>query len=235
MRINWLATGNNDDQVLLTLSTPAAYPIGAYRYEIANGVIVREEVANDVPSLGRMEMLPAEGGHPAYLQLMSDTKYGFQGWNQRGELSLLHASYYPDLYPEMASHLIHAAIAVVRNGEEAQKLGDCYNHELIPVSGKPHKGTLPLTGSMFTLGNNKGISPSGILVNRDGSLTLRFYNRTDDMKVTTLTFPVKVLSAAYVDLNGNEIAPVLMESQRTLTLSIDAYATQTIHVTLDKA
>jgi alpha-mannosidase len=182
-----------------------------------------------------MEMLPAEGGHPAYLQLMSDTKYGFQGWNGRGELSLLHASFYPDLYPEMAAHHIHAAIAVVRNGEEAQKLGDCYDHELIPVSGKPHKGTLPLTGSMFTVGNIKGISPSGIYVNKDGSLTLRFYNRTDEMKVTTLTFPYKVLSAAYIDLNDNVTAPVLMEDEHTLTLSIDAYATQTINVTLDRA
>jgi hypothetical protein len=55
------------------------------------------------------------------------------------------------------------------------------------------------------------------------------------MKVTTLTFPYKVLSAAYIDLNDNVTAPVLMEDEHTLTLSIDAYATQTINVTLDRA
>ena len=235
MRINWLETGNNDDQVLLTFSTPAAYNIGAYRYEIANGVIVREEFANDVPSIGRMELLPAEGGHPAYLQIMADTKYGFQGWNQRGELSLLHASFYPDLYPEMTTHHIHAAIAVVRNGEEAQKLGDCYDHELIPVSGKPHKGTLPMMGSMFTVSDIQGISPSSISLAEDGSLILRFYNRTDEMKVTNITLPVDIATACYVDLNENEQAPVMMEGKRTIIFSIDAYATQTIKVTLNKA
>ena len=188
-----------------------------------------------MPSLGRMEMLPAEGGHPAYLQIMSDTKYGFQGWNQRGELSLLHASYYPDLYPEMAVHHIHAAIAVVRNGEEAQKLGDCYNHDIIPVSGKPHKGTLPKTGSLLSVSDIKGISPSGIRVAEDGSLILRFYNRSDEMKVTNITLPVDSAMASYVDLNEVEQAPVMLEGSRTMVFTIEAGATQTVKVVLDRA
>ena len=182
-----------------------------------------------------MEILPAESGRPAYLQLMADTKYGFQGWNGRGEISLIHASYYPDLYPEMTTHHIHAAIAVVRNGEEAQKLGDCYDHELIPVSGKPHKGSLPMTGSMFTVSDIKGVSPSGIRVTEDGSLILRFYNRTDEMKVTNIILPVDIAKASYVDLNQNEQAPVMMQGKRTMIFSIDAGATQTIKVVLDQA
>jgi len=135
----------------------------------------------------------------------------------------------------MTTHHIHAAIAVVRNGEEAQKLGDCYDHELIPVSGKPHKGTLPMMGSMFTVSDIQGISPSSISLAEDGSLILRFYNRTDEMKVTNITLPVDIATACYVDLNENEQAPVMMEGKRTIIFSIDAYATQTIKVTLNKA
>ncbi|MBR5616246.1 MAG: hypothetical protein IKW66_05435, partial [Clostridia bacterium] len=93
----------------------------------------------------------------------------------------------------------------------------------------------PMTGSMFTVGDIKGISPSGIRVTEDGSLILRFYNRTDEMKVTSITLPLNIAAASYVDLNENEQAPVMMEGKRTMIFSVDAYATQTIKVMLDRA
>jgi alpha-mannosidase len=92
-----------------------------------------------------------------------------------------------------------------------------------------------MTGSMFTVSDIKGISPSSVCVTEDGSLILRFYNRTDEMKVTNITLPVDIASAYYVDLNENEQAPVMMEGKRTMIFSIDAYATQTIKVALNRS
>ena len=92
-----------------------------------------------------------------------------------------------------------------------------------------------MTCSMFTVSDIKGISPSSISLAEDGSRILRFYNRTDEMKVTNITLPADIAAACYVDLNENEQAPVMMEGKRTMIFSIDAYATQTIKVTLNKA
>ena len=88
--------------------------------------------------------------------------------------------------------------------------------------------------SMLALSNNKGIGVSGIRVTEDGSLLLRFYNRTDEMKITNITLPVDIAKAAYVDLNQNEQAPIMMQDTHTMVFSIEPYATQTIKVTLDR-
>jgi hypothetical protein len=54
------------------------------------------------------------------------------------------------------------------------------------------------------------------------------------MKVTNITLPVDIACAHYVDLNENEQAPVMMEGERTMVFSIEAGATQTIKVVLNK-
>ena len=231
VRVNWLELGNNDHQPMLTFSSPASYPICGYRYEIANGVIVREEQPFDVPSIGRMEMLPANEGMPVYLQLMADTKYGFRGYNERGEIALIQASFFPDPYPEIVRHHFHTAIAVVKNGEQAQSIADHFNHDAISVAGRPHSGSLPLTGSFVRLGNSKGLSISGIRVTEEGTLVVRLYNRTGEQKVTTLTMNAPIASACYTDLTEANDDPAVFEGDQ-LTVSIEPYATQTFKIYL---
>lgn len=231
VHVNWLEIGNNDTQQMLTFSSPAAYPVAGYRYEIANGTIVREEQPFDVPSIGRMEMLPAEEGVPAYLQLMADTKYGFRGYRGRGEIALIHASFFPDPYPEILRHHFHTAIAVVRNGEEAQAVSDHFNHEIVSVAGRPHAGTLPLTDSFMKLSAPKGLNISGVHVDTDSTLIVRLYNRTNELKVTELAMNAPIEAAYYTDLTETADEPTIFEGN-TVTVSIEPYATQTIKLRL---
>ncbi len=233
VHVNWLELGNNDTQQMLTFSSPAAYPIGGYRYEIANGTIVREELPFDVPSIGRMEMLPAKAGVPAYLQLMADTKYGFRGYRGRGEIALIHSSFFPDPYPEIIRHHFHTAIAVVRNGEEAQALAEHFNHEVLSVAGKPHTGPLPLSGSFMHIGNHRSLGISGVHVNADGTLIVRLYNRSDERKTTNITMSAPVASAYYTDLTEKADIPIICENNE-LTVDIAPYATQTLKVRLKR-
>ena len=233
VHVNWLEIGNNDTQQMLTFSAPAAYPVGAYRYEIANGTVVREELPFDVPSIGRMELLPAEGGKPAYLQLMADTKYGFRGYRGRGEIALVHASFFPDPYPEIYRHHFHTAIAVVRGGDDAQREADIYNHEIVSVAGRPHKGSLPLTQSFVKLDRPHGLSISGIHLDENGDLIVRLYNRTDAQRVTELTFASPIADACYTDLTEQTDEPIVY-SGNVLTVSVESYGTQTVKVRLDR-
>ncbi|MBO5897607.1 MAG: hypothetical protein J6R04_01220, partial [Clostridia bacterium] len=232
IHVNWLEIGNNDTQQMLTFSAPASYPIGAYRYEIANGTVVREELPFDVPSIGRMEMLPAEGGKPAYLQLMADTKYGFRGYRGRGEIALIHASFFPDPYPEIYRHHFHTAIAVVRGGDDAQREADIYNHEIVSVAGRPHEGTLPLSHSFVKLERPTGLSVSGIHLDENGDLIVRLYNRTDAQRVTEVTLAAPIADACYTDLTEQNDEPIIF-SGNTLTVCVEPFATQTVKVRLD--
>ena len=233
IHVNWLEIGNNDTQQMLTFSAPAAYPVGACRYEIANGTVVREELPYDVPSIGRMELLPAEGGKPAYLQLMADTKYGFRGYNGRGEIALIHASFFPDPYPEIYRHHLHTAIAVVRGGDDAQREADIYNHEIVSVAGRPHDGALPLAQSFVKLERPQGLSVSGIHTDENGDLILRLYNRTDVQKVTEVTLCAPIAKAHYTDLTEQKDEPAIF-SGNTLTVCVEPFATQTVKVRLER-
>lgn len=231
VHVNWLELGNNDNQPMLTFSSPAAYPICGYRYEIANGVIVREEQPFDVPSIGRMELLPATEGVPAYLQLMADTKYGFRGYNGRGEIALINASFFPDPYPDILRHHFHTAIAVVKNGDQAQALADHFNHEVVSVAGRPHAGSLATSDSFVRFSDLKGLSISGIRTAEDGALIIRLYNRTNEQKVTTVTLNAAVDQVFYTDLTevSDEAAPV---DGNSFTAVVEPYATQTFKVYL---
>lgn len=230
IHVNWLEVGDNSDSPLLTFWCPAGYSVKNCRYETANGVVERPLLPHDVPSLCRMELLPQEEN--PYLQLMADTKYGFRGWNNEGEIALIQASFQPDLYPELGQHHFHTAIAIVENGNDAQRTGDFYNHEVIPVSATgAHEGILPLTASFFRWDNADNLSLSGARVADDGALTLRIYNRSAQETQTTLRFSSTIQSAAVTDIAEKHEIPLTFEGCN-LPLDVPAYATVTVKVIL---
>ncbi len=228
---DWLEVGNNQSSPLLTFAVPVAYATDHYRYEIANGTVIRPDLPYDVPALCRMELLAGNAEQSAHVQLMADTKYGFRGDRGLGEIALIQSSFDPDPYPEMGQHHFHTAICVVHDGAEARAQSECYAHEIIAFSGTPHEGTLPLSDSAFRLEDTDGIALGGAHVSADGALILRLFNETDAAKVARLHFPAEVLSAALTDLTEVRDEP-LEFTDKTVEASIGARATVTLKIAL---
>jgi alpha-mannosidase len=231
-RVNWLEVGNNDASPLLVFRTPVAYGVKNYRYEIAAGTQIRGSMPMDVPSIGRMELLPADEAQSSYVQLMADTKYGFRGCGNYGEISLIHASFQPDPYPELGQHHFHTAISVVKGEADAQMLSDAYHHAPATFSGVPHKGTLPLCGSALLM-DNDNLSLSTLRVTDEGNFILRVYNRTDEAQTATVTLPRAIEAAFLCDITEKKNTPINTEDARTVRITVDARATQTLRIVLE--
>ena len=232
VRVNWLEVGNNDASPWLIFRSPVSYAVANYRYEIACGTQVRGSMPMDVPTIGRMELLPADGDESAYVQMMADTKYGFRGFGDYGEISLIHGSFQPDPYPEMGQHHFHTAIGVVSGEADAQRVSDCYHHAIAAFSGKPHEGTLPLSGTVVGL-DNQNLSVSALRVTSEGNIILRVYNRTDDEQSAAVTLPRDIAAAFLTDITEQKNTPVCTEDDRTVRVTVGARAMQTLRVVLE--
>lgn len=239
-RVDWLEVGNNDASPFLIFRSPVSYQVENYRYEIAAGTQIRDGMPMDVPSIGRMELLPADHHQSAYIQLMADTKYGFRGWGDYGEIALIHASFQPDPYPELGQHHFHTAISVVQGEADAQMISDRYHHAPAVFSGVPHQGTLPLSGSALLLCHPLGttakeqqnLSLSALRWTREGNLILRLYNRTDEPQISEIVLP-RALQAAYAtDITEQKDVPITLTTERSVQLSVAPRATQTFKLIL---
>lgn len=84
------------------------------------------------------------------LALVTDSKYGFRGYENRVETSLLRASSRPDPCPELGDRQFRLGLALCPDPETAKRLGSRFAHRDLPyVSNFAHSGKLPLTGTFL--------------------------------------------------------------------------------------
>ncbi|NLC68722.1 MAG: alpha-mannosidase [Clostridiaceae bacterium] len=156
----------------LNFYVPLNYKCRAYRYDVPFGTIDRPAMDMDVPANSWMAGIPEDGD--AAVMLVTSTKYGFRGYNNSMAVSLIRSSYDPDPYPELGIHKFSFALDVAAKDscgstvqylvEDSQNtnqgdLANCklirrafeYNHPVHFISGRAHKGILPLEGSFISL------------------------------------------------------------------------------------
>jgi len=79
------------------------------------------------------------------MTILTDTKYGYRGYDQKLEVSLLRSSSRPDPLPEIGERVFRIGIA--QSATEAmalKKLASRFAHRDLPyVSNRSHKGHLP--------------------------------------------------------------------------------------------
>ena len=166
--------------------------------------------------------------HGAGMTLLTDTKYGYRGYNDRMEVSLLRCSARPDPYPEIGHRFFRIGIAATGSAQaELKELGSRFAHrDLAYASNRAHKGELPLDGT-FVKAENAIVTAVKLAEDKSG-LILRLaslYEETADV-----TVEVPGMAAAWTtDLSEQNQTPCSVEDSR-LKLTLGANSVMTLRV-----
>ncbi len=212
----------------LNFQVPLGYGISGYRYDVPFGTIDRPAIAHDVPANSFGVALPAEGEDKPAVMLVSDCKYGFRGNENAIELDLIRGSCDPDRYPEQGIHQIRLGLGVMENADNATLFGEAtkFVHSPALCSARAEKGTLPLSGRLFTLEGDARISAVKTPEDCDG-LLIRLSDIAGQGGRFKLTFE-KPLNAVYeTDLTERTLTPITFE-EASVSSDIAPYAIKTL-------
>lgn len=161
----------------------------------------------------------------AGVTLMTDSKYGHRGYDNRMEVSLLRCSARPDPYPEIGHRYFRIGIASTgSNLAQLKEIGSRFAHRDLPyASNRAHKGTLPLADTLLKV-NNAAVTAVKVAENRNG-LIIRLTSIYEEAKPVTVTFP-NLKEAMLTDLaEQNLTACAVADNQVTLTMEPDSVLT----------
>ncbi len=157
----------------LNFSVPLNFEAKKYEYDIPFGVIERDEIRYDVPA---QSFSCVRNGDTA-LMLVTDTKYGFRGFENEMSVDLIRGSYGPDSTPEVCDHSFRFGIGVLTNPDAKALLSTSYIfcHPNVTVDVKAQDGKLPVTGSFFGITGDVMVSAIKLAEDGSGDLIVRGY------------------------------------------------------------
>ena len=148
----WMETADSYGTPKLTFCTALSWIPEQYLSDSQIGVETRRpEPMHDCCS---RNFFFAAGGDTGFA-LLSDCKYGYRGYDDRMEVSLLRSSSRPDPYPELGERSFRIGLAESSADPLSLKaLGSRFaNRDLPYISNRSHKGTLPLEDSFLHVEN----------------------------------------------------------------------------------
>ncbi len=159
------------------------------------------------------------------LTLLTDCKYGYRGYGNRMEVSLLRSSSRPDPYPEIGHRFFRIGLALCDGSLPGLKaLGSRFAHRDLPyASNRSHKGTLPLEDTFLKV-ENAIVSAVKLAENRKGIIVRLASLQAEEQ---TVTLSASGLSAAWLtDLAEQNLLEVpVVDGKLTLTLKADSVET----------
>lgn len=169
---------------VLRLAFPVCIEDGRATFEIPCGYIERPTNGEEVPALRWADLSGQDQG----VALLNRSRYGHQVRSDEIRLTVLRASYDPDVLPEVGPQTVECAL-VVHQGMGAAELtrrAQSYNHPLSVVGTDCHAGELP-TDAGYLLVRTPNVLVSGLKRSEEGSkLILRLYEvegRATDARV----------------------------------------------------
>lgn len=203
---------------------PAGYACRAYRYDIPSGIVEREALDMDVPGLSFAAALPKDPGRKP-LTLMTQTKYGFRGYEDSLTLTLIRAAFDPDPYPEFGDHRIRFAVGLpdVTSNRELLEASYNYNHPIRTLSARPHPGELLKTGSFMALEEGSVALQAMKMAEEGNGLVLRLIETEGRRTKAALRFCRRVAQAEFIDINEHPISSdaALSVSDSTVHLTVE--------------
>lgn len=223
---DWHEVGGTQVPVLV-YNLPLAYDAQHYLCDIPAGSIEREERNIDIPALQYISAKRKEGNSIA---LVTDSKYGYRGYNNNLTATLINTATSPDPYPERGIHNIKVFVAVApADPNEMELLATDLNHPMAYVSSNAHKGTLPPEQSMLTVSGGSAVV-SAVSLTKDGALLVRVFETCGKDTKVQMTFQKPVKSAAYIDLAEKELPGDITIEGEAVQIQLQASSIATVKI-----
>lgn len=149
------------------------------------------------------------------LMLLTDSKYGYRGYDSRLQVSLLRASSKPDPYPEVGRRSFRLGLRCEADNPLALKAAGAAfaNRDLPYASNTAHPGTLSLSGRFLNLTGEAVVTAIKVPEDGKGLLVRLAAVHTDRESRIRLAVP-GLTGASFVDLaeQEREMCPVADES-----------------------
>ncbi len=205
LKVKWYEIGTNETGIpQLNFTVPFAYEADRYLCNIPMGVLERAPLAQDVPCIGFMAAL--SGKEEKSVFVMSDCKYGFRGCDDSISLTLLRASFQPDLSPDQGEHNIRIAVGIGQRDHVAMTY-EKFVHPLMACVNQCHEGTLPAEASWLQLEGKARIQSVKSAADGRGVI-IRLHNLEKTGQTAVLTFTKPVAGAQLVDICEKTLADV---------------------------
>lgn len=206
----WTMLGEREKGVpQLRFQVPCGYEVEKYRYRIPYGILERQPLAQDVPSIGLGCAVPAAGGSALYM--ISNCKYGFRGDRDGMSLNLIRASCDPDPYPEIGEHNVRIAVGICEpEAYDLTMIAERFLHPVIVRScaAKPEKDQA--CKSLFAV---EGAVLSAIKEAENGNgFILRVFNPSEETGTVKIALPGRKLEAYQCDLLEHDLEPISSEA-----------------------
>lgn len=207
----WMEAADSQGSPKLTFRAELSWQPEIYRSDSQIGLEDRKpEPMHDW--CGRsFTFAPGEG---TGLALLTDSKYGYRGYDRYLEVSLLRCSSRPDPYPELGELGFRLGLAEAADDPMALKaLGSRFaNRDLPYASNHAHGGTLPLAGSFLKLSGPAVVS--GVKVPEEGpGLILRLASAAREPSELTVWAP-GLTEARFTDLAEVDLGPCPVSGNR---------------------
>ncbi len=214
---------------VLRFAAPLSYAVKAYRSEIQFDTLDRKpNCRHDSFSRRFYTALPETGKHA--VTLLTDTKYGYRGYDDQLEVNLLRTTSGPNAYPEVGARYVQIGLGVSRPENDAlYRMADEFVNECLYITNTAHPGTLPLAKQYVRV--NPGVSLSCIkLAEDDDSLILRVFAEAEST-TAVLAFSSPVAFACLTDLNEQPAEAAEVDGG-TVRFPIHAHGVKTVKVKL---
>ncbi len=193
---------------MLALRMPVGYTAEKYLCDIPMGSILRDGGNHDFPALTYSAAIASDGaGDPLYV--MTDSKYGYQLFDNTITATLINTAHNPDPDPERGHHEIVVSVGVGSNCAKCMAdISDRFMHPLRFVSTNPHAGKLPSDGILAEV-DTQSAHITSITKLESGKLLVRVNELCGKTAKVSLGFRSPVVSAELVDLLGNKLGDAL--------------------------
>ena len=202
---DWFEINKRKGSPRLLFKAPFNYDTEDYVYDIHLGTFSRPQ--NSLHDWFGRDFIYAPNKDCKGLALFTDTKYGYRGYDNTLQVSILRATSNPDPYPEYGTRMVRLALGVFDNCyDQLHSYALSFANDMPHISNTSHEGTLPLNAKIVSC---DGACTTIVKVSEDRkSVTLRIYNPYENDSTAVLTFAKEITSVALCDVAEFEKTPV---------------------------